>query len=58
MALSDPKFALDISDRTIVLSHGQVISDLSGEEKKNTKPNDFFASFNIIPQIKDAKMHL
>ncbi|MDR2781635.1 MAG: ATP-binding cassette domain-containing protein [Holosporaceae bacterium] len=53
MAISDPKFALDVSDRTIVLSHGQVVSNLSGEEKKKIKLEDLFASFNVIPQIKD-----
>ncbi|MDR2268249.1 MAG: ATP-binding cassette domain-containing protein, partial [Holosporaceae bacterium] len=31
MALSDPKFALEVADRTIVLNHGQVVSNLSGE---------------------------
>jgi putative ABC transport system ATP-binding protein len=58
MALSDHKFAFDISDRTLVLSHGQVVADLSGEEKKKAKLNDFFTSFNVVPPVKDVKMTL
>ncbi|MDR1333808.1 MAG: ATP-binding cassette domain-containing protein [Holosporaceae bacterium] len=56
MALSDPKFALEISDRTLVLSHGQVVSDLGEDEKKNMKLDDLFASFNVVPPIKEAKL--
>ncbi|MDR3187206.1 MAG: ATP-binding cassette domain-containing protein [Holosporaceae bacterium] len=55
MAVSDPKFALEVADRTLVLSHGQVVSDLSGEEKKKAKVEDLFASFNIIPPMKEPK---
>ncbi|MDR0632497.1 MAG: ATP-binding cassette domain-containing protein [Holosporaceae bacterium] len=54
MALSDPKFALEVADRIVVLSHGQVVSNLSGKEKKNTKLEDLFTSFNVIPKTKDA----
>jgi putative ABC transport system ATP-binding protein len=56
MALSDPKFALEISDRTLVLSHGQIVSNLSGEEKQNTKLDDLFASLNVTPPIKEPKV--
>ncbi len=55
MAVCDPKYAMDVSDRMIVLSHGQVVSDLSGERKKNTTVESLYSSFNIIPQIKDLR---
>jgi putative ABC transport system ATP-binding protein len=55
MAVSDPKFALEVADRTLVLSHGQVVSDLSGEEKKKARVEDLFASFNIIPPMKEPQ---
>lgn len=55
MAVCDPKYAMEVADRTVVLSHGQVVSDLSGEKKKNTTVESLFASFNIVPQIKDVK---
>jgi putative ABC transport system ATP-binding protein len=55
MAVSDPKFALEVSDKMLVLSHGQVVSDLSGDEKKKTKVEDLFSTFNIIPTIKEVK---
>ena len=55
MAVCDPKYALEVADRTIVLSHGQIVSDLSGEKKKNTTVESLFTSFNVVPQIKDFK---
>jgi putative ABC transport system ATP-binding protein len=55
LAVGDPKFALDVADKVIVLSHGQVVLDLSGEAKKKTKLEDLFASFNVTPPIKDIK---
>jgi putative ABC transport system ATP-binding protein len=55
MAISDPKFAVDMADRVIVLSHGQVVANLYGEEKKNTKPEDLFSSFNVTPPVADFK---
>jgi putative ABC transport system ATP-binding protein len=59
MAINDPKFALEVSDRIIVLSHGHVVADLSGNEKKNTKLEDLFTLFNVMPgpiQIKQPKL--
>lgn len=53
MAVSDPKFALEVSDRTIVLGYGQIVLNVSGEEKKNMKIEDLFASYNIVPSISD-----
>ncbi|MDR0678609.1 MAG: ATP-binding cassette domain-containing protein [Holosporaceae bacterium] len=55
MAISDPKFAFDMSDRTIVLNHGQIIWNLSGEEKKNIKYEDLFTSFGVVSLAKDTK---
>lgn len=56
MAVSDPKFALEVSDRAIVLSYGQVILNLSGEKKKKMKIEDLFASYNIVPPINDKNI--
>ncbi|MDR0968634.1 MAG: ATP-binding cassette domain-containing protein [Holosporaceae bacterium] len=56
MVVSDPKFAIEASDRIIVLNGGQVALNLGGEEKKNIKLEDLFASFNIPPQVKDIKL--
>jgi putative ABC transport system ATP-binding protein len=55
IAANDPTFALEIADRTLVLSHGQVVADLFGETKKKTKTEDLFAAFKIVPRIKDVK---
>ncbi|MDR1982474.1 MAG: ATP-binding cassette domain-containing protein [Holosporaceae bacterium] len=55
MAVSDPKFALEMSDRTIVLNHGQVVWNLSGEEKNNIKFEDLFTSFSVASSTKDTK---
>lgn len=55
MAMSNPTYSLDISDRTIVLSSGQMVANLSGETKSKTKVEDLFASFRIIPKIKEAR---
>jgi putative ABC transport system ATP-binding protein len=49
MAVSDPKFAIEISDSTLVLSHGQVVSNLKGAEKKNMTIEKLFSSYNVIP---------
>lgn len=55
IATADPAHALEFADRTIVLSHGQVVADLSGEAKKKTRVEDLFSAFKIVPKIKDAK---
>lgn len=54
MAISDPQFALKISDKILILSHGQVVSNINVKENKNIKLEDVFASFNVVPQIKDV----
>jgi putative ABC transport system ATP-binding protein len=56
MALNDPKLALDIADRALVLNQGQVVCNFSGEEKKKIKPDDFLASFNMIPSSKNLRI--
>jgi putative ABC transport system ATP-binding protein len=53
MAVNDPQFALDISDRLLVLNYGQVVADVDSEAKKNFKLGDIFESFNIVPPIKN-----
>ena len=55
MVVNDPQFAMNISDRTLVLNQGQVVLDVAGEEKKALKAEDLYASFNIIPNIKELK---
>ncbi|MDR2766245.1 MAG: ATP-binding cassette domain-containing protein [Holosporaceae bacterium] len=49
MAVNDPKFSLDVADRTFVLSHGQIVSRLDKEAKKKMKPEDLVALFNLAP---------
>lgn len=53
MAVCDPKYAMSVSDRVIVLSHGQIVSELSGEEKENMSVEQLFSSFNVIPPLKE-----
>lgn len=55
MAICDPKYAMDVSDRVVVLSHGQVVSELSGENKKNMSVEKLFSSFNIVPPVKEMR---
>ena len=54
MAVNDPKFALKVSDRILILSHGQVVSNINVKDSKNLKLDDIYASFNITPPIKDV----
>jgi putative ABC transport system ATP-binding protein len=53
MAVNDPKFALDISDKILVLNHGQLVAELDADLKKKTKINEILASHNIISNIKE-----
>ena len=55
MALSDHERAFELADRTVVLSHGQVVHDLSGIDKQNMKIEELFSFFNIVPEIKDME---
>lgn len=55
IAMNDPIRALEVADRTIVLSRGQIVADLVGETKQKTRVEDLFASFSIIPKMKDVK---
>ena len=55
MVADDPKFALEVSDKVIVMSAGQVVSILFGEKKKKTKVEDLFAAFKITPKIKEFR---
>ena len=56
MAVNDPDFAMKNSDRLVVLNYGQVVANISGEEKKNLKIEDLYATFNRKPKISDKKM--
>jgi putative ABC transport system ATP-binding protein len=38
MAVSDPKFALKVSGRTVTLNYGRIVSNLPESDKKNAKP--------------------
>lgn len=53
MAISDPQFALRVSDRILVLSHGQIVSNIEVKDNKNIKLEDIFVSFNVVAPIKD-----
>ena len=55
MVVNDPEFALENSDRVIVLNYGQVVANISGEEKKNIKLEDLFLTFNKMPKFFDRK---
>jgi putative ABC transport system ATP-binding protein len=54
MAINDPKFAMDISDKILVLSHGQLVAELTADAKKKTKLHEILASYNIMSNIKDS----
>lgn len=58
MAINDPQFALEKSDRAVVLNYGQVVADFAGEVKKNLKVEDLFLSFNKRPKIFSKKAPL
>lgn len=55
MVVNDPEFALKNSDRLVVLNYGQVVANISGEEKKKIKLEDLFLTFNRKPKISDKK---
>lgn len=56
MVVNDPEFALKHSDRLVVLNYGQVVANISGEEKNNIKLEDLYMTFNKKPKISDKKM--
>jgi len=45
MAVNDLQFALDVSDRIIVLNNGQITSVFDTKAKNDIKPHDIFTSF-------------
>ncbi len=55
MVVNDLDFALKYSDRLIVLNYGQVVANISGEEKKKTRIEDLYLAFNRKPKISDKK---
>lgn len=55
MAINDPEFAIRNSDRIITLNYGQVVADVSGEQKKKIKLEDLYLTFNKKPQISSKK---
>ena len=56
MVVSDAEFALEKSDRVMVLNYGQIVASYSGEEKKNLKLEDLFMAFNRIPEFYTRKL--
>ena len=56
MVVNDTEFALKNSDRLIVLNYGQVVANISGEEKKKIKLEDLYLTFNKRPKISDKKV--
>ncbi len=55
MVVNDPEFALKHSDRLVVLNYGQVVANISGEEKNKIKLEDLYLTFNKKPKISDRK---
>jgi len=55
MVVNDPEFALKHSDRLVVLNYGQVVANISGEEKDKIKLEDLYLMFNKKPKILDKK---
>lgn len=47
MTINDPKFAIEASDRVLVLSHGQVVMDLDATTKNQKKFNDIFVGLSV-----------
>ncbi len=56
MVVNDPEFALKNSDRLVVLNYGQVVANISGDEKKKIKLEDLYLTFNKKPKIYDKKV--
>ena len=55
MAVSDPKIALEVSDRAIVLSRGQIVMQIDTKNKSKIKIEDIYNSFNIDPIVRGIK---
>ncbi len=55
MVTNDPEFSIKHSDRLVVLNYGQVVADISGEQKKKIKLEDLYLLFNKKPQISGKK---
>ena len=55
MAISDPKIALEVSDRAIVLSRGQIVMQIDTKNKSKIKIEDIYNSFNIDPIVRGIK---
>ncbi len=55
MVINDPEFAIKNSDRLVILNYGQVVADISGEQKKKIKLEELYLTFNKKPQISGKK---
>lgn len=55
MAISDPEFSIKHSDRLVVLNYGQIVANISGEQKKKIKLEDLYLAFNKKPQVSGKK---
>ena len=56
MTSGDPKLALNISDKVVVLRHGQVVAEVGGEEKKELKVEDIYEFLNVTSSLKRARI--
>lgn len=56
MVVNDPAFSLKYADRLVVLNYGQVVANISGEEKKKTRLEDLYMTFNRKPKASDKKV--
>lgn len=47
MAVSNPKVAIEASDRVLVLNHGQIVTQIDAKNKGKIKMEEIYDSFNI-----------
>jgi len=55
MVTNDPEFSVKHSDRLVVLNYGQVVANVSGEEKKKMKLEDLYLAFTRKPAVSNKK---
>ncbi|MBE6447475.1 MAG: ATP-binding cassette domain-containing protein [Alphaproteobacteria bacterium] len=56
MTINDPEFAINNSDRIIVMNYGQIVADFQDKEKIDLKMEDLFLALNKKPENFDKNM--
>lgn len=51
MAVNDSKFAVEISNKVLVLNHGQIVSELDSRAKDDKKIQKILSSFDIVNSL-------